>query len=136
MIQPPPTSSVVDLVTNALQRITNLVRGELELARAEAIQSARSAATGLALILVAAITAICAINVAAAAIVAALAESGLSPALSAAIVTAVFAVLAIVFAMAGIKALKSTADAPRRVAKNLRRDAHIVQEVISNDTQH
>jgi membrane protein implicated in regulation of membrane protease activity len=131
--QEPPPASVADLATNALYRITDLIRGELDLARAEAVQAVRIIGIGLALILGATILALSALNVAAGAIVAVLVANGISPPLAAALVTVAFAAAALVLALAGVKALKSSTDAPRRVAKNLRRDANTVQESISND---
>jgi membrane protein implicated in regulation of membrane protease activity len=124
---------MADLLANALHRITDLIRGELDLARAEAAQTVRNIGVGLALIVGATVMILTALNVAAGAIVAALVTNGVSAPIAASIVTAVFAVLAVILAFAGIKALKSTINAPRRVAKNLRRDVNTVQESIRDD---
>ena len=111
-MQDPQSASIASLVSDALQRVTNLMRGELELARAEFAQGMSRAATGLALILGATVMGITALNVAAGAIVAALVESGLTTAIAAAIVTALFAVATLLLGLAGIKSLKSAAEAP------------------------
>ncbi len=135
-MQDPQSASIASLVSDALQRVTNLMRGELELARAEFTQGMSRAATGLALILGATVMGITALNVAAGAIVAALVESGLTTAIAAAIVTALFAVATLLLGLAGIKSLKSAAEAPDRVVSNLRKDANTLKEIVPNGTEH
>lgn len=135
-MQDPQSASIASLVSDALQRVTNLMRGELELARAEFAQGMSRAATGLALILGATVMGITALNVAAGAIVAALVESGLTTAIAAAIVTALFAVATLLLGLAGIKSLKSAAEAPDRVVSNLRKDANTLKEIVPNGTEH
>lgn len=131
----PQSASIATLVGDALQRVTNLVRGEIQLARAEITQSLSRAGVGLALLVGATVMGITALNVAAGAIVAALVAAGLSTAVSAAIVTAIFAVLTLLLGLAGIKSLKSAADAPARMARNLRSDANTLKEIVQNDTE-
>lgn len=132
----PHSSTIPTLLGDALQGITNLIRGEMSLAKAELSQSVNRAGTGIALIVAATVLGITALNVAAGAIVAALVSAGLSATLASVVVTALFALGALILAMAGVKSLKSAGEAPERVAKNLRRDANTLMEIVPNDTDN
>ncbi|EYD74854.1 hypothetical protein Rumeso_03584 [Rubellimicrobium mesophilum DSM 19309] len=71
---PRPTGS---LLSDAINQLTRLVRGEVALAKAEVAQNIRNAGLGVGLLVGAVVLVLVALNVLAAALVAALAETGL-----------------------------------------------------------
>lgn len=81
-----PNKSTGDLLSDAMANVSNLVRNEVNLARAEINENLSKAGTAVGLIAGAAIIALVALNVLAAALVAALTEAGLDAGWSALIV--------------------------------------------------
>ncbi len=113
-----------DLVTH----VTELVRKEIQLLRAELNEKTTQVAVALGSIAAGVIIAITALNVLAAALVAALTNAGIPGAWSAVIVGVVLAVVAFLVARGGISALKASSLAPDRTARAAMRDAEMVKE--------
>ncbi|MDI3335557.1 phage holin family protein [Defluviimonas aestuarii] len=122
------------LLSDAFHGITQLMRGELALARAEAEENIRSIATGASLVLLAATVFFVGLNVLADAAVAALANQGFATGWAALIVAASLIVIAAVLAAIGRHAFSSTKIIPRRTVMNIRRDADTFKEAMSHDT--
>jgi hypothetical protein len=115
-----------DLVTH----VTELVRKEIQLLRAELNEKATQAAIALGSIVAGVIIAITALNVLAAALVAALTNAGIPGAWSAVIVGVVLAVVAFLVARGGVNALKASSLAPDRTARAAARDAEMLKEKV------
>lgn len=113
---------------NALRQFTTLVQDEIALARAELTTSLSRAGTGLAMIGVAALTALVALNTLAAALVDYLAMTGLTLGTAALIVAGVLLAVAIALMFAGKARLKPEALVPERTAENLKRDVAEIKE--------
>lgn len=120
--------SAGSILNDALTRVSSLVRGEFDLARAELNENLTSAATALGMIAGALVLALTALNVLSAALVAALSELGIPGGWSALIVGVAFAVIAYLMLQKGKADLKLTSLAPTRTAANVMRDAEIVKE--------
>ena len=131
---PQPTATGT-LVTDALAQLSRLLRGEVALARAEIADNIRAAGAGIVMILAAVVLALTALDLLGAALVAALAEVGVSPGWAASGIGAVFGLVALLLALKGAQALKPSNLAPSRTAKNMRRDAETMKEIVSNDSR-
>ena len=116
------------LLQDALNNVSGLVRNEVDLARAEVSENLNKAGVAIGLIAGAAIIALVALNVLAAALVAALTEAGLHAGWSALIVGAVLGVIAFILMNKGTNDLKLSSLAPTRTVKNVQRDAAAVKE--------
>lgn len=116
------------LLTDVMANVSGLVRNEVDLARAEISENATKAAVAVGLIAGAAIIALVALNVLAAALIAALTEAGLDAGWSALIVGAALGVIAFVLINKGVNDLKLSSLAPTRTVKNVQRDAAAVKE--------
>ncbi len=125
-------SSTTGLVGDAFEHITGLVRGEIDLARAELQENTNKAATAIGLLVGAIVVLLVALNVLAAALTAALAEAGLGAGWAALVVGGVLAIIALVMALKGKNDLKLVSLAPTRTAKNVRRDANSVREATTH----
>jgi hypothetical protein len=126
---PRPTGS---LLSDAVNQLTRLLRGEVALAKAEVAQNLRSAGLGIGLLVGAVVLILVALNVLAAALVAALAETGLGAGWSALIVGVVILVVAAILAMRGLNSLKPENLAPSRTVRNVQADAQTIKENVSN----
>ena len=125
-----PTGS---LVSDALNQISRLIRGEVALARAEVEENIRSAGAGIGMVVAGLVIALTALNVLAAALVAAVAEMGLEEGWAALIVGVLLAVVAAILASSGAKKLSPGSLAPSRTVENLRRDAETLKESTTHD---
>lgn len=121
------------LLGDAARQIGDLVRGEVELARAEVEQKLRRAVGGLVMIGAAAVLSIVALSLLCDALVAWLVSAGVAPGWAALIVAAGAAVLALILALVGRKAVAPSGLYPRRTAQNIRRDAEQIKESVSDD---
>ncbi len=126
---PNAAKSTGTLISEALSRVSGLVRKEFDLARAEIDQNLGKAGVALGLIAAGAIIALTALNVLAAALVSALTQAGLDAGWSAVIVGAGFAIVAFVLMNKGLGDLKLSSLAPTRTAANVQRDARTLKEV-------
>ncbi|WP_299971066.1 phage holin family protein [uncultured Roseobacter sp.] len=120
--------SAGSILADAMANVSGLVRNEVDLARAEISENVTKAGVAVGLIAGAAIIALVALNVLAAALVAALTEAGLDAAWSALIVGAALGVIAFVLINKGVNDLKLSSLAPTRTVKNVQRDAAAVKE--------
>ena len=116
------------LVADALHSVSSLVRKEVDLARAEINENVSRAATAIGLLVGAAIVALVALNVLAAALVAAVANAGIAPGWAAVIVGGIFGLIAFAMMAKGTNDLKLTSLAPTRTAKKVKRDAETLKE--------
>ena len=122
------TKSTSGLLTGALNHVSSLVRNEVDLARAEINENVRKAATAIGLLVGALVLALTALNVLAAALVAAIAEWGVDEGWAALIVGVVFGVIAFIMLSKGMNDLKASSLAPSRTTRNVKRDANTVKE--------
>jgi TRAP-type C4-dicarboxylate transport system permease small subunit len=88
------------------------------------------------MIIAALVFALTALNVLSAALVAAIAEMGVAPGWAALATGVGFGLIALILALKGAHALKPSSLAPSRTAKNMRRDAETLKEIITNDPSH
>jgi amino acid transporter len=127
----PPVSS---LLSDAINQLTRLVRGEVALAKAEVGQNLRAAALGIALLVGAVILSLVALNVLAVALIGALANL-VGDGWAALIVGVVILAVAAFLAMRGIAALKPENLTPSRTVRNVQADAQTIKETVSHDHQ-
>lgn len=124
----PNRKSTIDMLGEALNHVSAMVRKEVDLARAEVSENLNKAAVAVGLIVGAVIIALTALNVLSAALVAALTEAGVEAGWSALIVGAVLGIIAFVMVGKGVNDLKLSSLAPSRTAKNVKRDATAVKD--------
>jgi phage-related baseplate assembly protein len=115
---------VGDLVTH----VTELVRKEIQLLRAEMNEKSTQVMVAAGTIVAAVAIALTALNVLAAALVAALTNAGIPDTWSAVIVGGILAVVGFALAGKGINSLKASSLAPERTARAASRDATMVKE--------
>ena len=118
------------LMGDLLGHVTELFRKEVQLLRAEMSDKATQAVVAAGAILAAGVIAITALNVLAAALVAALTRAGIPDVWSAVIVGGGLALVAAIMANRGIHALKASSLAPERTARAAARDATMIKEKI------
>jgi len=116
------------LVGDLVNHVTELVRKEIQLLRAEMSEKSTQAVVALGSIAAALVIAITALNVLAAALVAALTNAGIPATWSAVIVGVALAVVAAILANRGIASLKAQNLAPERTARAAVRDTAMVRE--------
>lgn len=120
--------STPGLMSDLLTHVTDLVRTEIALFRAEMGDKSRQIFVAIGTLVAALALALTALNVLAAALVTALAEAGLSALWSAVIVGGVIAVFGFLLAGKGVSDLKASNLAPERTVRASRRDASMVKE--------
>jgi protein-S-isoprenylcysteine O-methyltransferase Ste14 len=124
--------STGSLLGDALTQVSSLVRSEVDLARAEISENINKAAVALGLIVGSVVVFLTALNVLTAALVAALAEAGISGGWAALLVGVGFAIIGYVMLKKGTDDLKLSSLAPTRTAKNVKRDANVVKEAYND----
>ncbi len=124
-----PNKTTGGLLSEALGHVSSLVRSEVDLARAEVNENLKAAGVAVGLIIGAVVVALTALNVLTAALVAALTEAGIPAGWSALLVGVALAIVAYVMIKKGTDDLKLSSLAPRRAAKNVKRDTQAVKEV-------
>ncbi|WP_283643928.1 phage holin family protein [Marinovum algicola] len=122
-----PNESTSGLLGDAMAHVSALVRGEVDLARAEIDQNLRRAGTAIGLLVAALVVALTALNVLVGAIVAGLAEAGMDPGWAAFAVGVVLVIVAYGFVQKGLNDLKLSSIAPSRAAANVQRDVEAVK---------
>jgi drug/metabolite transporter (DMT)-like permease len=120
--------SLKELLADLTHSVTTLFRKEIELARAEISEKLSQAGVAAGAVAAGAILALAALIVLLQALVIALSELGVAPALSALIVGGVVAIIAFALIYKGMNDLKASNLAPTRTVEALRRDAHMVKE--------
>lgn len=129
----PQTKPTSTLVTDLLNHLSSLLRGEIALARAEVEENIRAAGVGIGLVIAAVVIALTALNVLSAALVAGITELGVPAGWAALGVGSAFGVIALGLALKGADALKPSSLAPVRTVRNVRRDAQTLKEIVTND---
>ncbi|GGB30536.1 phage holin family protein [Allosediminivita pacifica] len=121
------------LLSDALRQVIALIRGEMDLFRAELDQNVKKAGTALGLLVGGVVILLVALNVLAGAAVTAIAEAGLAPGWSALLVGGVLLILALILVKVGQGNLKLASLAPTRTKKNLERDRETVAKEMTNE---
>jgi hypothetical protein len=121
---------VSELIADALQQFSRLVRNEMALARAELTDKAKKALHGGAMLGVAAAFALPSLFVLMLALAALLVEMGLAASLSYLITAVIGFIIAGVLAKVGMERFKADAFVPNRTINQLHRDAATVKERI------
>lgn len=116
------------LIGSVLTAMNGLVRNEVDLARAEITDSAKTAGVAVGMIAGAMVIAFVALNVLTGALVAAIVNAGLTPGWAAFVVGFAYAIIATVLVMVAIGKLQSFSLAPKRTARNLKQDAATLME--------
>lgn len=116
------------LLVDTLRQFSTLVQGEFKLAKAEMSRIVTRAGVGLAMIAVAFLLALVALNVLASAAVAYIAANGLSVGSAALIVGGILIIFAIALAFAGKSRLSADALTPNETAENIRKDIRTIKE--------
>jgi drug/metabolite transporter (DMT)-like permease len=122
--------SLKELLSDLTNSVTTLFRKEIELARAEMSEKIGQATIAAGSVAAGGVLALAALIVLLQALVIALADLGLAPALSALIVGGVVAIIAFALIYKGMNDLKASSLAPTRTVEALRRDAHLVKEQV------
>ena len=126
----PMERSTPALMGDLLDQVTQLVRKEVQLFRAEMSDKATQAMVAAGSVLAAIVVAIAALNVLAAALVGALTNAGIPGAWSAVIVGVGLAIVAFLMAKKGIDNLKAGSLAPERTTRAAAGDVSMVKEKI------
>ena len=121
------------MLADVLAKVTRLVQGELALARAEAAERLEALRRALAQLLVAAVLGITAINLLAAAAVAAVARLGLGPSWASVVVGGIVLLLALGVARQASRLLREAGKAPGRSAASIKRDVETLQTMVRRD---
>ena len=128
MVMPPDDRSFSDLLSDALNRLTTLVRTEIQLARTEISLKISKAATGIAMVMGSAAFAISGLVLILLAIAAWLDNAGLSRGFSNLIAGIIAALVSAGLAWAGLQRLRADQLAPNRTMEQLQRDAMAAKE--------
>lgn len=118
------------LIGDLISHVTELFRKEMLLLRAELNEKGNQVMTAIGMVAGALVLAITALNVLAAALVAALAEF-MAGGWAALIVGAVLALIAYLMANSGMNSLKTANLTPRRTAESLSKDATMAKERVT-----
>ncbi len=126
----PDDRSFSELVSDALSQVTDLVRNEIQLARAEISEKVRQASIGLGMVAAGAAMAIATLVVLLLALAALLAEAGL-PIWVAALLSAIIgAGASAALAWTGLQRLRADALTPKRTIEQLHRDKLAAKETV------
>ncbi len=128
MVMPPDDRSFSDLLSDALNRLTTLVRTEIQLARTEISLKISKAATGIAMVMGSAAFAISGLVLILLAIAAWLDNAGLSRGFSNLIAGIIGALVSAGLGWAGLQRLRADQLAPNRTMEQLQRDAMAAKE--------
>ena len=120
--------SLKELLSDLTSSLTTLVRKEIQLARAETSEKITQSMVAVGAIAAGGILALSALIVLLQALVIAIAELGVPPALASLLVGLVVAAIAYGLIHKGTNDLKATNLAPDRTIDSLRRDAHVIKE--------
>ena len=118
---------VSELISEALQQLSKLMRNELALAKAEVSFNARQAVHGSAMLGVAAVVALPSLFILLMALAAFLAEMGLPASLSYLVTAVIGFIAAGILAKVGMNRLKADLLVPNRTINQLQRDAATVK---------
>jgi hypothetical protein len=128
MSGPTNSKSAGEMMADILGNVSNLVRNETDLARAEIGQSMTKATSSIAMMAAALVLAITALNLLAASLVALVVRLGLPPHLASAAVGAVVLIIALVLFYSAKSSLNQIGFVPTRTAKSVSRDVAAVKD--------
>jgi hypothetical protein len=128
--------SIPGLFSSLINQLTNLVRTETELARAEISEGISRMGTALALVVGGAVLLIPALVILLSAAVNALIENGMSGSLAALLVGGVVLLVGVVLVIVGIKSLKPNRLIPSRTLGQLSRDADVAKNQMHMRNRH
>ncbi|KAA9010480.1 phage holin family protein [Histidinibacterium aquaticum] len=124
-----PKEGTAALLSSALEHASALIRGEINLAKAEVSENIDRATGALMGLAVGLVFAIVALNAFSAAFVSWLSAAfAIGPGLSSLIVGVVFGLIALALVMRGRSALKARNLAPTRTTDNVRKDSRTLKE--------
>ena len=126
----PTGETAMDLLGEVALGVTQLLKGEFALVRAEAQRSLRHATSAIVIFVAAAVLGIAAVNLLAAAAVGALMAAGLSLVWANIAVGAVLLLAAIAIIKHALTLLSPSNLAPNRSFANLRQDAEILKSMV------
>jgi hypothetical protein len=122
--------SIPELFSELIDNLSSMFRQEVQLARREVTGSVQQASGAIGYITAGVLIGISSLTILLAAAVAWLAWAGMEPRWGALLVGAGAAVIAALLAMKGMRDIKSTSVAPRRVMDQLQRDARVAKEQV------
>lgn len=125
---PDERPSTGSLFSQIIAQIGALLRREIDLTRAEIGETVNIAMIGFGLIVAGMVLAVTALNVLAGALLGALVTMGLDPVWAAVIEGGVLGLIALGLVLKGSRQVKSCSLAPKRFAKNVRKDAEVLKE--------
>ncbi|WP_347311430.1 phage holin family protein [Defluviimonas sp. SAOS-178_SWC] len=134
MTTEPQDRGISAVFTDVTDALMDIVRGEAALARAELEENLRRAVTGLVLVIVCVAVSLAALNLLAGAAVAALVAQGMSAGWAALAVAVALLLISAILAALGIRVLAPSNLTLRRTARNVRRDAQTLKEIMTDDT--
>lgn len=126
------SKSAGEMMSAILGNVSNLVRNETDLARAEIGESLKKAGASLGSMAVALVLAITGLNVLAGALVAAVVWAGLPPPWAAAAVGLGFLVIAVVIFSSAKSALNQIGFVPTRAARSVSRDVAAIKDSLND----
>jgi protein-S-isoprenylcysteine O-methyltransferase Ste14 len=124
--------SAGEMMSDIMGNVGNLVRNEVDLARAEMVTSMTKAGAALGAMALAVILAITGLNVLAASLVAVAIWAGLSPSWATVVVGAGLLVIAGAIFLSAKSALKQVGFMPTRAARSVQRDAMAIKEAYND----
>ena len=124
--------STGSLLSDVLGSIGNLLRQEVDLARAEVDQNLKRAGGALGLLVAAIIFAFIGLSVLSTAVISALVLAGISQLWATVLVGLVVLLIAVILVIVGVKRLKLSSIAPTRTARSLRADAQMMKEAYND----
>lgn len=132
MTPPDTPKSAGEMMADIMGNVGNLVRNEVDLARAEISASVGKAGGAVGTMAVALLVAITGLNVLAAALVAFVIWAGVPPTWAAAIVGISLLIIAYALVLIGKTALTRIEFMPTRAARNIQRDATTIKEAYND----
>ena len=123
---------ITTLLGDAMNHMTNLVRNEVALAKAEVRPGVSQAATAVGLLIAAVVIAVCALNVLTLALVALIASFGIATGWASLIVGVLYLLIVWALVAKAKSNLKPENLAPRRTARTTREDIEAVKEITRN----
>lgn len=121
------------VLSDILQSLTGLMRGEMALVKSELQDSLRAAVRGVVFLLIAVALGVAALGVLTSALIAALIAAGLTPLWANLAVGVAFLLLAFGFAQYGLSLVSPSNLTPKRSMQNLQRDAETLKDVVNKD---
>lgn len=132
MTDPVSPKSAGEMMTDILGNVSNLVRNETDLARAEIADSLKKAAASLGAMALALVLAIAGINVLALSLIALLVRIGVPPPWAPLVVGAGLLLVALIVFTAAKSALNQIGFVPTRAARSVSRDVAAIKDSLND----